>query len=139
MKFDPSAFVADAELLTALEKRSAAVHCPEDQVLFVQGEPCTGLYILRSGSATMTIASHSGDHVVCTVNSPGALLGLPGVIANQPYSLTAKVTKDSELAFVRREDFSEMMLSQPALSLKVLAVLAAEVRAARAAISEAAP
>jgi CRP-like cAMP-binding protein len=49
------------------------------------------------------------------------------------------VTKGSELAFVRREDFSEMMLSEPALSLKVLAVLAAEVRAARAAISEAAP
>jgi len=38
------------------------------------------------------------------------------------------------LGFVPREDFTELMQSDPLLSLKVLQVLAAEVRSARQAI-----
>ena len=47
VQFDPSAFVADSELVEALEKRSLPFPCGEDRVLFRQGEPPTGLYILR--------------------------------------------------------------------------------------------
>ena len=134
---DPSAFAADAELLAALEKRSLSVRCREDQVLFIQGAPCAGLYVLKLGAARMTICSPSGDYAVCTVSSPGALLGLGGVIGNQPFSLTATAARGSELGFVRREDLSEMMLLQPWLRLNVLTVLAVEVGAARIALSEA--
>jgi CRP-like cAMP-binding protein len=73
---------------------------------------------------------------MCTPVSAGALLGLPGFIGDQPYSLTGKASKGTELGFVSREDFSDLMLSNPALSIKLLAVLAAEVRSARNALTE---
>ncbi len=136
MKLDPSAFLADTELLAALEQKSTRVVCEHGRVLFRQGETPSGLYILRSGSVTLHMTSHTGESLLSVSVPAGALLGLPGFIGNQPYSLTAEAGKGTELGLVSREDFSALMLADPALSLKVLGVLAAEVRSARAAISE---
>jgi CRP-like cAMP-binding protein len=137
LKLDPSAFVADRELLNALESRSTSILCDRDRVLFNQGETPGGLYVLRAGSATLSMTSHAGEVLLSVAVPAGALLGLPGFVGGQPYSLTAKACKGSELGFVSREAFSDLMLNNPALSLKLLSVLAAEVRTARNAISEA--
>lgn len=137
MNLDPSAFVADKELLDALERRSTRVICEEDRVLFRQGDTPAGLYVLRSGSATLSMTSHTGEPLLSVPVSEGALLGLPGFVGDRPYSLTAKAAKGAELGFVSREQFSDLMLNNPSLSLKLLSVLAAEVRSARNAISEA--
>jgi len=137
MNLDPSAFVADSELLAALEKIASPVDCTEDRVLFAQGEPATGLYVLRAGKGLLTMTSERGEAVVATSVGPGTLLGLPGVIGNQPYSLTGVVLKGAEVGYVPREEFSQLMLREPSLSLRVLRVLAAEVRTARVAISHA--
>lgn len=136
MKLDSSAFVADQELLSALEKRSVFIPCPEDRVLFCQGEPPAGLYVLHAGTGSLSMTTAHGDRVVDTPVASGTLLGLPAVIGNQPYSLTAVVHKGSDVRYISREDFSQLMLSEPSLSLQVLRVLAAEVRTARMAISE---
>ena len=135
MKLDPSAFVADTELLDELEKRSARLVYSEERVLFRQGDAPAGLYVLCSGSATLTMASNTGEPLLCVEVGPGALLGLPGFVGDQPYSLTARAQKGAEIGFVSRKDFSDLMLSNPALSIKLLSVLAAEVRSARNAIS----
>jgi CRP-like cAMP-binding protein len=136
LKLDSSAFTADPELLAALEKRSTPVACDQDRVLFRQGEMPSVLYVLRSGSATLSMASQGGETIVETTVSAGALLGLPGFVGNQPYSLTARAHKGAELGLVSRDDFSQLMMSDPSLSLRMLSVLAAEVRSARTAISE---
>jgi CRP-like cAMP-binding protein len=66
--------------------------------------------------------------------TPGSLLGLPGLVGNEPYTLAAIARKDAELRFVSRDEFTNLMQTSPLLSLKVLQVLAAEVRSARQAI-----
>lgn len=137
MKLDPSAFVADQDLLDALEKHSTTVVCDQDRVLFRQGDEPAGLYVLRSGSATLTMTSPTGEVVLKTAVTAGALLGLPGFIGGQPYSLTAQVLKGARLGYINRDDFADLMLGNPTLSIKVLSVLAAEVRSARSAISQA--
>jgi CRP-like cAMP-binding protein len=135
VKLDSSAFVADPELLAALEAHSRTIVCDDDRILFLQGESPDGLYILRSGRAVLSMTSLSGEPLINTEVAEGALLGLPGVIGNQPYTLTGKAEKGAELGFVSTEDFSALMLKNPALSLRVLRVLAAEVRTARSAIT----
>ena len=135
MKLDSSAFVAEKELFDALAKRSQIVDCAEDRVLFRQGEPPQALYLLRNGYALMTMESPTGDVVLCSTAGAGSLLGLPGLIGNEPYSLSAKALKGAEVGFLTKEEFSQLMLTEPALSLKVLRVLAAEVRTARLAVT----
>lgn len=135
VKLDSSAFVADPELLAALEEHTTTILCAEDRTLFLQGEAPDGLYILRSGTATLSMTSLTGEPLISTVVTSGALLGLPGVIGNQPYTLTGKASEGAELGFVTTADFAALMLADPALALRVLRVLAAEVRTARSAIT----
>lgn len=133
-EFDPTAFVADPELVLALEKHSRPVPCGKGQILFRQGEAAEGLYLLREGCATLTMHGVRGQTVLTVETGPGSLLGLPGLVGNQPYSMTARAGDDAQVLFVSREEFTRFMQSDPQLALKVLQVLAAEVRTARRAL-----
>jgi CRP-like cAMP-binding protein len=135
VKLDPSAFVADPELIQALEKRSTAIACDADRVLFNQGDHPQGLYILVQGETTITMASPTGEKLMSIQARAGSLLGLPGLIGNEPYTLTAIARKGARLSLVPRDKFNTLMRSDPQLSLKMLQVLAAEVRSARQALS----
>jgi CRP-like cAMP-binding protein len=134
VQLDPTAFVADSELISALEQRSTRIPCETDRILFHQGDSATGVFIIHEGAATVTMNAVSDEPVLTLRAAPGSLLGLPGIIANQPYSLTARAHQGSQVLFISREDFTDLMRSNPQLSLKVLQVLAAEVRTARRAL-----
>lgn len=134
LQFDPSAFVADAELIEALNKRARPFPCAAGQTLFRQGDPPNRLYILQSGQVRLSMESVAGDAVMSVEIGPGSLLGLPGLLGNQPYSMTAQTQDGAQLRYISREEFTAFMHSEPQLALKILEVLAAEVRTARRAL-----
>lgn len=129
-------FAADRFLIHSLEKRSTPITCTESRILFKQGDVPTGLYILQSGAATLMMESASGMALMFLEAGPGSLLGLPGIVANEPYTLTAMARRDSTIRFVTRDDFEDVIRTEPALQLPVIQLLAAEVRSARQALSE---
>ena len=131
MNLDSAAFVADEQLIRALRQRSAPVDCSKDRVLFCQGDDPAGLYILHQGHVALSMCDEEGDVVLTMAAGPGSLLGLPGVVGNCPYSLSAAARQGSEVSFVSREGFSNLMLTDPGLAVLILRVLAAEVRTAR--------
>ena len=135
MKLDSSAFLADPELIDALEKRSTAISCGGDRVLFRQGDIPQGLYILDLGELTLTMTSPKGEQLISIQAPAGSLLGLPGLIGDEPYTLTAIARDGARLSFVTRDEITSFMQTSPHLSLKILQVLAAEVRSARRALS----
>ena len=131
---DPDAFVADPGLLCALEGCSTPVPCETDGVLFRQDEPSVGVFILYDGTVTLSMMSNDGHSLFAVQAKPGSILGLPGAISNQPYTLSAIARAGAQVGFVSNTDLTALMHSDPALSLKMLEVLAAEVRSARKAI-----
>jgi len=134
MQLDPNAFVADPELLRALSDRSRPVPCPSDGVLFRQDEPSIGVFIFHDGSVTLSMHSANGHSLFAIQAKPGSILGLPGAISNQPYTLSATARSGAKISFVSNADLTSLMHSEPALALKMLEILAAEVRAARQAL-----
>jgi CRP/FNR family cyclic AMP-dependent transcriptional regulator len=108
----------------------------EERILFLQGDDTLGLYILKSGVVTLTIGSPLGQKLVSLEAAPGSFLGLPGLVGDQPYTLTAIAHTGSHLSFLTKDSFADLMRTEPLLAFKVLEVLAAEVRAARGALRE---
>lgn len=135
VQLDPSAFLADSDLLQALEKRATPLPCEDDRVLFHQGDTPAGLYILTKGEATVSMNGENGEPFLSVKASAGSLLGLPGLIGNQPFSLTVIALRGAQVCFIARDDFNALMQSELPLLVKVLKVLAAEVRSARLAIT----
>jgi CRP-like cAMP-binding protein len=125
VQLDPTAFLADSELIRALSEHATPIVCDTDRVLFQQDDPAVGLYILHEGEATISMTSQDGQTILSVQARSGSLLGLPGLISNQPYSLTS---------FLGRSEFTALMESRPPLAFKILQVLAAEVRSARHAL-----
>ena len=134
MKMDAAAFVADPRLIDALRKHATPVPCDVDRILFNQGDAPEGLYIFHSGGVSLIMKSHSGEVLMRMPAAPGSLLGLPGLIGNAPYSLSAVAKQGAEVSFVEREVFGRVMLSDSQISVGILRVLAAEVRTARLAM-----
>jgi CRP-like cAMP-binding protein len=134
MNLNPSAFVADPELIEGLEKQAVSIVCNEERTLFRQGDDSVGLYILKSGEATLTMNTRAGKEVVSIQAAAGSLLGLPALIGYEPYTLTAVARAGAQLGYLTRDSFTDLVRTDPLLSLKILQVLAAEVRSARSAI-----
>lgn len=134
MPLDPAAFQADPELIRALSEHATPVVCGAKRILFRQDEPAVGLFILHQGEATLSMTSHRGEPILTVEAREGSLLGLPGLISNQPYSLTAVAQAGARVSFLARDEFTRRMQSDPMLAFKILQVLAAEVRSARQAI-----
>jgi CRP-like cAMP-binding protein len=133
---NPSAFVAEPDLIRSLSQRAFPVDCRVDHELFHQGDEPTGLFVLNSGGATMFLEDANGVPVAMVPMAPGALLGLPALIGDKPYSMTAVAKAGAEVGFITSNTFSALMLSDPLLSLMILRVMASEVRSARIAIAE---
>jgi CRP/FNR family transcriptional regulator, polysaccharide utilization system transcription regulator len=129
-----TAFIADPELLDALDKQAKPVPVGSDRVLFHQGDASTGVFILKKGSARLTSQS-DGDAILSVRVGAGSLLGVPAVVGAKPYSLTAEALEGAELSLLSCEDFVHLMNTQPTLSFRVLQVLAEEVRFSREALS----
>ncbi|WP_109489511.1 cyclic nucleotide-binding domain-containing protein [Occallatibacter savannae] len=122
--------VADCELADAIVARSRLQQISAKRILFRQNQSPSLLYLLRAGEVILT--SKLPDKSVVGFRAiPGALIGLPAVAGNHAYSMTATVTKCSELNAISVAAFREIIGNNPRLSFRVLEILAAEVRSAR--------
>lgn len=130
-----TSFVADSALIQALEQWSESLPCWRGLMLFKQGEHPTGLYIIRTGKAALLLTDENGNELTHFDVGAGSILGLPAIVAKEPYSLSAMACECSEVGFVALSAFDDLMREQPSLFPKVLEVLAAEVRSARTALT----
>lgn len=93
-------FSTHAELFTALQNLGAPDLQRKGTILFREGEPTRGVYLLVKGAATLSMATDDGRRIAVRSVGPGCLLGLPGAIINGNHLFTAKLTQDSRVTFV---------------------------------------
>jgi len=136
MNLEPSAFIADPELIQALDKHSIEISCGAEQVLFRQGDAPVGLYILHKGEVFLSHTAPGTFEFSSIQVLPGSMLGLPGLVSNWPYTLTAIANAGAQLSFITRAHFDAILQHDSLLAIKVTQVLAAEVRAARQGVVE---
>ncbi len=95
------------------------------KVLFAEGEPAHGIYILRTGRATVSISSREGRVVMLRLAQAGDMLGLNATLQNCPYDTTVKTVEPCRTDFISRLELSELMQSH-AGAQAVLNVLSRE-------------
>ena len=120
------AFLASAELISTLEPYGSELTHPADRVLFERGEKAKGLFVLKSGSAKISVPG-ALDRAV----GPGALLGVPGTLSKGTYSLTAVLLEESRVLFVPAERVSELIAAHPDVGFQMVQILSREIQAIR--------
>jgi CRP-like cAMP-binding protein len=134
VQLDPAAFVSDPILIRVLSKRAVLVPCENERVLFRQDQPAIGIFIVHKGAVTLTVMSQDGHSLFAAQARPRSILGLAGVISDKPYSLSATAGGGAEISFISSADLKALMEAEAPLAIKILELLAAEVRSARKAL-----
>lgn len=88
---------------------------PRGKVVFAEGEPARGAYILRTGQATVSISSSEGRVVILRIAQPGDVLGLTSVLRNMSHNTTVRSIEPCRTDFVPRKALLALTeTSQPA-------------------------
>ena len=90
---------------TALQKIEHIASFPAGAIIFMEGQPARGVYVLRHGRVKLLTTNSDGRTLILKIAKPGEALGLNSVITGKPYDLTAEILQPAELAFIPRADF----------------------------------
>ena len=99
--------------------------------LFLEGDEPKGSYLVIQGEVRLSLPGSEKKRHLTRIAKANCVLGLPGTITSQPYSLAAEVLEDSELIFVSRERLQKFLRENPVICFDVLQILAEEIRQMR--------
>jgi len=118
----------DEHELNSLGARATLRKFGAGELLFSEGEPCKGLYIVVTGQVRIFKSSPNGREHVLSVEGPGGSIAELPVFDGGKYPASAAAVVPSELLFLARTDFRAMCLENPEVSLKVLQVVGGRLR-----------
>ena len=119
--------LSEAEV-ASLASRTLSPSYLSGQLIFSEGAPCAGLYIVSRGRVRIFKISPSGREQVLALEGPRSSVAELPVFDGGPYPASAAAVEPSELLFISRRDFRALCLEYPEISLKILQVVGARLR-----------
>lgn len=105
--------------------------------IFSAGDASGRIYLLEKGTVRIYRLTGDGRQItVGTLRKIGELMGLAETLAGEERTCFACAVEPVELISIRREDFQNFLLDEPAMSIKVAKLLAYRMREAEACIHE---
>ena len=98
------------------------------ELIFDEGGPCAGLYVVESGHVRIFKSSAGGREQVLSIEGPGGSFAELPVFDDGPYPASAQAITDCSLLFFSKKDFQLLCAQHPQVPLKVLRVVGARLR-----------
>lgn len=92
----------------------------EGQVIFVQGDPCQGLYFIDDGLVAVRKVGDDGRSVIVRLAYQGDTLGYRPLLSNEDHRATAEVINESRICFIDAPTMRGFLLGNPKLGVKFL-------------------
>ncbi len=92
-------------VMEAFQPLKFTVAYPAGATLFVEGQPCRGIYILCKGRVKLSTSSSDGQILILKIARPGEVLGLNAAVLGLAHETTAETGQSCQLNFVKRSDF----------------------------------
>ncbi len=89
-------------------------------MLFVEGQTPSGIYVLCQGKVKLYTCSEEGKIVILHVARPGEVLGLSAVVSDTVYEVSAEVIETCQVNFVSSKDLKRLMHSHSEISMAVV-------------------
>ena len=116
------------EEIRSLVSKVTMRHFAAGELLFSEGEPCRGLYIIAAGRVRIFKSSASGREQVLAVNGPGEAVAELPVFDGGNYPASVLALEATEIAFIAQQEFRGFCLEHPEVALKMLAAVGARLR-----------
>ena len=106
------------------------------EVLFNEGDPCTGIGLIVEGQLAMQKYSSSGDFATIELLGPGDIFGEYMIFGTRKnYTLTIEAVTNSKIVFISREMLLSILSQSPGVMSNFLTILSDRVQAQNRRIS----
>lgn len=116
------------EEMRGLRARVGTRRFRRSELLFSEGDACTGLFLVASGKIRIFKLSAGGREQVLAVEGPGSSFAELPVFDGGNYPASASALEDAEVLFISRKDFQNFCREHPDVALKVIAVVGSRLR-----------
>src|SRR5574340_8399 len=96
------------------------------EVIFMEGDECTGLYIIRTGRVKILRSSSQGKEQIIKILNPGELLGFEVFYDGKVYKNTAVAMEECELCYVDKNIFFQILEKEPSVAKKLILAMGEE-------------
>jgi len=107
--------------LQELQRRGPGV------VLFREGDPPRGVYIIHSGAVDLVFAARNGIAKPLQLAGEGQIVGLSSIVSGRVHDATAIVRVPSELGYVEGRTLMDLLERNPPVWFDVLQFLSQDV------------
>ena len=112
------------QLRAAIAQKSFA----DSQLIFQEGDPGDGLYMVRSGIVEISAEVHNGNRQVLSALPPGEIFGEMAVLDQQPRSACASARGETSVYFLPREPFHEVIRQFPEAAILMMQEISGRLR-----------
>jgi len=102
------------------------------ELLFSEGRPARGVYMLCDGRAKLSVSSENGKRLMLRVAGPGEFLGLEAILQGEAHDFTAELLDAARVAFVKRKDLLKFLRDNPVVCMEVVSRLSEHLHGAYA-------
>ncbi len=117
-----------SEQYHSLGKIARKLVYPKGQVIFTQGEPGKGFFIVIKGKVKISQTSLEGKEQILNFFTEGEHFAEVPAFDGGCYPVSAATLEDTELLFFSREDFLHLIQKHPSLAINILVVFAKHLR-----------
>ncbi len=119
---------AELDELAALAREK---RLPGGQTVFWEGDDSTSFYIVAEGKIRVSKLTSGGKEIILAFFGPGEMFGEVAVFENKPYPASAQSVEATRLLGIEKAAFLGFLLSHPAVTLKIIAILSGRLRDAQ--------
>ncbi|MGQ9601249.1 MAG: Crp/Fnr family transcriptional regulator [Candidatus Bipolaricaulia bacterium] len=100
----------------------------EGRLIFEEGEPAFGVYLIESGKVKLAKRALGGRRQILKLIGPGEILGEEALFHEPVYSAQARALERTVAGFVTLEELLHFLEDHPQVALKLLRSLSHEIR-----------
>lgn len=96
------------------------------EIILMEGDECSGLYIVKTGRIKLVRSSSAGKEQIIKILNPGDLLGFEVFYDGKRYANTAVAMEDSELCYIATHAFFSILEREPDIAKKLIIAMGRE-------------
>jgi CRP/FNR family transcriptional regulator len=116
-------------VLPGEELRALAAHCvvrrlAQDEILFAEGDPCQGLYVVQDGAVKLFKMADTGREQVLVIERAGSTVGELPLFDGGTFPASAAAMEDSTLLYLPKREFLDLCRHNSEVTFAVIRTLA---------------
>jgi CRP-like cAMP-binding protein len=116
--------LSDSEIAKLAEKVTTENY-PKGKAIFKEGEPTKGIYLIKKGKVEISKLTPDGWKQTLAVLKDGHFFGELSIIEDKKvHGADAIALENTELFFIKKEDFKELEQIEPLLMYKIMKTIA---------------